>query len=130
MILSQMSSINELFLGCMESIVRYKRLILRKHSGSLSGKEVDDLLLQCSELLGKLEHVDALRRRRYQQLSALLLALRSLTINVFHRAGASRIVYCIHSTNVTQGKVYKQFSNLISLQHCTRRMIRDPHILH
>lgn len=53
--------------GCMESLVRYKILTLRKHPSTLSREEKERLLLECTDLLSKLEGIDTLRRRRYQQ---------------------------------------------------------------
>lgn len=52
---------------CMESIVRYKRLMLKKHSDSLLSEEIDQLLRECTDLLTKLEDIDSLRRHRYHQ---------------------------------------------------------------
>ncbi|KAH8108138.1 rab-protein geranylgeranyltransferase [Cristinia sonorae] len=50
---------------CMESLVRYKRLLLRKHRPSLSVVEGEQLLQDCSALLAKLAETDRLRRQRY-----------------------------------------------------------------
>lgn len=55
--------------GCMESIVRYKKLIIKRHADVLSDKERAQLRADCSDLLAKLEDIDSLRRHRYQQIS-------------------------------------------------------------
>ncbi|TCD61418.1 Rab geranylgeranyltransferase [Steccherinum ochraceum] len=59
---------------CMESIVRYKKLILRNHASSLSAEEQEKLRSDCSSLLVTLEDIDPLRRQRYRHMKQELLA--------------------------------------------------------
>ncbi|KAI0670517.1 rab-protein geranylgeranyltransferase [Trametes maxima] len=54
---------------CMESLVFYKRLLLRKHEDSLTDGDRNDLENKCLELLTKLQSVDPDRRQRYLDLS-------------------------------------------------------------
>ncbi|KAF9001925.1 rab-protein geranylgeranyltransferase [Cyathus striatus] len=52
---------------CMESIVHYKCILLKKHSHTVNGVE---LKRTCGELLRQLEQLDSLRRNRYQEIGA------------------------------------------------------------
>lgn len=56
---------------CMESLVTYKQLLLKKHlqMGSQEGLTVSS---QCLTLLGQLEEIDPMRRQRYQDIGAQL----------------------------------------------------------
>lgn len=56
--------------GCMESIVQYKRLLLKSHRANV---DVPNLLKDCRDLLLKLQALDPLRRNRYQTLGRELL---------------------------------------------------------
>ncbi|KAF9483826.1 rab-protein geranylgeranyltransferase [Pholiota conissans] len=49
---------------CVESIIRYKHLLLKKSSSA----DVKALSEECRGLLGRLQEIDPLRRRRYQDL--------------------------------------------------------------
>ena len=60
--------------GCMESLVRYKKLILKRHREKL-GDEEGQLKSECLDLLAELSNIDPLRRNRYQQ-SSKLISLR------------------------------------------------------
>ncbi|KAI0797855.1 rab-protein geranylgeranyltransferase [Abortiporus biennis] len=57
---------------CMESLVRYKRMLLKNHGGSLSLDEKQRLHEECSSLLTQLQEVDPQRRRRYQEIAESL----------------------------------------------------------
>ncbi|RPD79934.1 rab-protein geranylgeranyltransferase [Lentinus tigrinus ALCF2SS1-7] len=54
---------------CMESLVFYKRLLLRKYSESLTDEERWKLGSDCEGLLAKLQRVDPDRKQRYIDLS-------------------------------------------------------------
>ena len=54
--------------GCMESLVHYKRLLLRKHAASLRSEEQEGLVKDCVSLLQELEALDPARRQRYKEL--------------------------------------------------------------
>ncbi|TBU50623.1 rab-protein geranylgeranyltransferase [Dichomitus squalens] len=54
---------------CMESIVFYKKLLLRRHGDSLGDDERGKLNSECEELLGSLQSVDPDRHQRYVDLS-------------------------------------------------------------
>ncbi|KAI0721632.1 rab-protein geranylgeranyltransferase [Cerioporus squamosus] len=53
---------------CMESLVFYKRLLLRRYSESLSDEDRGRLASDCEELLVKLQRVDPDRKQRYVDL--------------------------------------------------------------
>lgn len=55
-------------IGCMESLVHYKQLLVRNHSTSLESGEDDNLIASCLGLLRQLETIDPLRRQRYGDL--------------------------------------------------------------
>jgi len=55
---------------CMESLVFYKRALLRDHSSSMSGAEHQTLIEQCLGLLETLQTVDPYRKHRYQDQSS------------------------------------------------------------
>ncbi|KAI0047957.1 rab-protein geranylgeranyltransferase [Auriscalpium vulgare] len=55
---------------CMESLVRYKQMLLQNHSSTLGNSEAQNLVRQCLDLLRKLEELDPARRQRYQDLAA------------------------------------------------------------
>ncbi|CAL1704304.1 unnamed protein product [Somion occarium] len=52
---------------CMESLVRYKRLLIEKHAENLGDKKA--LVDSCLELLAKLRDIDPPRRRRYDEIA-------------------------------------------------------------
>lgn len=52
----------------MESLVYYKRLLLRKHSTALQQGERNTLISDCTKLLHELQVVDPERRQRYVEL--------------------------------------------------------------
>ena len=54
--------------GCMESLVYYKRLLLRKHPACLLPGERESLINNCATILRELQDVDPERRQRYQEL--------------------------------------------------------------
>ncbi|KAJ7632209.1 rab-protein geranylgeranyltransferase [Roridomyces roridus] len=53
---------------CMDSLVHYKRLLLKNHSSSL---DVASLQSECRELLGKLRVLDPARQRRYEEIGKI-----------------------------------------------------------
>ena len=65
-----------LLLGCMESIVHYKRLLLRHHATTLQPQERGELIGNCFELLERLRDVDPQRRNRYSDLGLFCHTLR------------------------------------------------------
>ncbi|KAJ7197194.1 hypothetical protein GGX14DRAFT_471768 [Mycena pura] len=50
---------------CMESLVHYKRLVLRKHSSTI---DVPGVTSECRNLLNELRRVDPARRARYEEI--------------------------------------------------------------
>ena len=64
-------SLNRVFIadcgntGCMESLVHYKRMLLRKHESSLDSAVKLALTEDCENLLLKLQTIDPSRRQRY-----------------------------------------------------------------
>jgi len=56
---------------CMDSLVTYKQLLLKKHLPTGSQERLD-VSNQCLTLLGKLEEIDPMRRQRYQDMGAQL----------------------------------------------------------
>jgi len=56
---------------CMESIVRYKRLLMGKHCRQDSDDQ-RKLTNECLQLLDKLREIDPPRKRRYQEISELV----------------------------------------------------------
>ncbi|KAL1730257.1 hypothetical protein EV714DRAFT_250478 [Schizophyllum commune] len=54
---------------CMDSLVHYKRLLLRKHSGAV---DIDELRKECLRLLEDLQQKDPARRQRYRDIGAHL----------------------------------------------------------
>lgn len=52
-------------IGCMESLVHYKQLLLQRHRSEVNSKEV---IGDCSRLLRELRSVDPDRRARYAEL--------------------------------------------------------------
>ena len=65
--------------GCMESLVFYKRLLLRKYAESLTDKEQQKLENDCADLLVQLQRVDPDRKQRYDDLCKSSLV--SLIVN-------------------------------------------------
>ncbi len=56
--------------GCMESLVHYKQLLLRKHSASIAAEERETIEKACLDLLQQLQTLDSERRNRYEELGA------------------------------------------------------------
>lgn len=56
----------------MESLVRYKRLLLQNHTSILEEKERSELREECLRLLSQLKEYDPQRRRRYDELGMFL----------------------------------------------------------
>lgn len=56
-----------LYAGCMESLVHYKSIILRRHSPNS-----DSLTAECLNLLEQLKVLDPARRQRYEEIGKLL----------------------------------------------------------
>ncbi|KAM5539019.1 hypothetical protein V8D89_007242 [Ganoderma adspersum] len=54
---------------CMDSLVFYKRLLLRRHGNSMDNEERATLEKECAELLNDLRNVDPDRLQRYLDLS-------------------------------------------------------------
>ena len=52
----------------MESLVHYKRLILKNHSTSLQSGEREALIASCTQLLSELQVLDPERKQRYVEL--------------------------------------------------------------
>lgn len=61
---------HDLFLGCMESLVHYKRLLIRNHA---SAADSSALTRECISLLKKLREVDPGRRARYDEIGTQLV---------------------------------------------------------
>jgi len=57
---------------CIESIVYYKRLLLRKHAGNV---DVCTIVSECRDSLQQLELLDPMRRQRYQDIAKSLTSL-------------------------------------------------------
>ena len=55
-------------LGCMESLVYYKTLLLRKHSAQLSADTIFTLNTESVSLLNTLQDIDPSRKQRYVDL--------------------------------------------------------------
>lgn len=62
-------------IGCMESLVYYKRLILRVHHNKLDAGQRDVLRAECSRLLTTLQEIDPMRKHRYEDLGESRLLL-------------------------------------------------------
>ena len=58
--------------GCMESLVHYKKLILQKHVRSVDTESQGALREECRDLLEKLQTIDPNRRQRYVELGMFL----------------------------------------------------------
>jgi hypothetical protein len=58
--------------GCLESIIHYKRLLLRNWSHELDAPQ---LSYECIDLLKRLEALDPMRRNRYQELGESLFEI-------------------------------------------------------
>ncbi|KAI0374748.1 rab-protein geranylgeranyltransferase [Pilatotrama ljubarskyi] len=54
---------------CMESLVFYKTLLIRRHGDLYPSERRQDLVRECLKLLGKLQDLDPDRRQRYIDLS-------------------------------------------------------------
>lgn len=54
-------------IGCMESLVHYKRLLLKNHHSSV---DASSLTSDCRRLLSDLRVLDPARRRRYEEIGA------------------------------------------------------------
>lgn len=54
--------------GCMESLVFYKRLIMRVHNDKLDEGQRNTLNAECSRLLATLQVIDPKRKHRYEDL--------------------------------------------------------------
>ncbi|KAI0737062.1 rab-protein geranylgeranyltransferase, partial [Irpex lacteus] len=73
---AEISSIQELLdeqpdsKWCMESLVHYKQLLLRKHSASIAAEERETIEKACLDLLQQLQTLDSERRNRYEELGA------------------------------------------------------------
>ena len=52
----------------MESLVRYKRLLVAQHAETVGKEAVQSLVDSCLELLEKLRAIDPPRRRRYEEI--------------------------------------------------------------
>ena len=63
----------------MESLVFYKRLLLRKYNESMTDEERRKLASDCEELLVQLQHVDPDRKQRYADLSKSTLILLTVS---------------------------------------------------
>ena len=61
--------------GCMESLVFYKRLLLRRHKTSMNSNQRESTINDCADLLARLQEVDPDRRQRYADLCKWLLSL-------------------------------------------------------
>ncbi|EJD53267.1 rab-protein geranylgeranyltransferase, partial [Auricularia subglabra TFB-10046 SS5] len=53
---------------CLDSLVHYKRLLLRQDGAALQAQEARALRAECAGILAKLETIDPIRRQRYQDL--------------------------------------------------------------
>ena len=63
----------------MESLVFYKRLLLRKYNESMTDEERRKLASDCEELLVQLQRVDPDRKQRYADLSKSTLILLTVS---------------------------------------------------
>ena len=52
--------------GCMESLVHYQSILLRRHA-----LPSDSLVKECLNLLGQLKSIDPARRQRYEEIGEL-----------------------------------------------------------
>ncbi len=62
------ADVSPYYKGCMDSLVFYKRLVLRQHGSSLDEEERARLEKECADLLNDLQNVDPDRRQRYLDL--------------------------------------------------------------
>jgi geranylgeranyl transferase type-2 subunit alpha len=58
--------------GCMETLVHYKQLLVRAHADHYGPDGVQALKGECRTLLGQLEDLDPKRRQRYRDLGVNL----------------------------------------------------------
>ena len=65
-----------LFLGCLESLAYYKRLLLLRHLTASGGDEAVRMKVkkECLATLSSLERIDPFRVQRYQELGERYLA--------------------------------------------------------
>ncbi|KAI0035755.1 rab-protein geranylgeranyltransferase [Vararia minispora EC-137] len=70
-ILATLNLTNACVSGCMETLVHYKRLLIRSHTSRLGPEGTQILREECLGLLKQLEELDPLRRQRYRDLGAL-----------------------------------------------------------
>ncbi|EDR11331.1 uncharacterized protein LACBIDRAFT_233141, partial [Laccaria bicolor S238N-H82] len=63
-------NINVFNIGCMESIVCYKRMLIKDHATDV---DLAMLTRECNNMLQQLQELDPLRRRRYEDLVSTLL---------------------------------------------------------
>ncbi|KIY43667.1 rab-protein geranylgeranyltransferase [Fistulina hepatica ATCC 64428] len=61
---------------CMESIVHYKRLLIRNHPASI---DKEDLIRQCTKHLDELCELDPMRRKRYDDIHVSMLHESSIS---------------------------------------------------
>ena len=63
--------------GCLESIVHYKRLLLRDWASDI---DVEQLRSECADLLKRLERLDPMRCMRYRELGASLFKISDVSV--------------------------------------------------
>ena len=95
--------------GCMESLVFYKRLLLRRHEASMNSPQREVLVNDCVDLLARLQEVDPDRRQRYGDLGELSTSLSSLGSNTLrkHTALLNTHVLAYRNTMNTSLTLYR-----------------------
>ena len=98
-----------ILLGCMESLVFYKRLLLRRHEASMNSAQREGLVNDCVDLLARLQEVDPDRRQRYDDLGEPSTSLSSLVSNTLrkHTALLSTHVLAYRNTMNTSLTLYR-----------------------
>lgn len=54
-------------IGCLESLVHYKRILIRNHKEKVNTQA---LVKECQALLSQLEEIDPMRSRRYEEIGS------------------------------------------------------------
>lgn len=63
-------------LGCMESLVHYNRLLLRRHADQLDAEKRREVVAGCLSLLEQLAELDGFRAKRYEEIGECLFLYR------------------------------------------------------
>lgn len=59
-------------IGCLESLVTYKQLLLRKYAGAFSTLQLEEMFRTCHDILLNLERIDLSRKARYRDMGVTL----------------------------------------------------------